>query len=381
MSGFGYGLLAAAALAGVPAGHRRRSGGPAPTSIAGCGDFAALHGARAAEAGPCHLDDVADSGGKRRRLLSWMARDRAACRTRGAIRMRTPVMRGSHCRDRSIWKSSPRLRPPAPCRRPRGSTSEDPLLVPYEVTQCAAARDPIAADRLVRSKRRSAEEVEAVDRLQPALNCLRQARRPPRPQSHHDPQPDGRGPLQGARRRPCRPGDRPERCAVGYMQRAVNWRARRQSLVARRRVARPRITRDSLCLQPTHGWGQGRGQCPAGPTTSSPTKPMDGAVRLHDERAIRARSAPISRPCRAAIGQRTDRLVPLPTGRRLPVASYLGPVQRRDGPGSRASNCSPWISPAPPRRRRRSERASSAALPADEARAGDRFRLRLRALR
>ncbi|HEX6376050.1 MAG TPA: hypothetical protein VFZ91_10060 [Allosphingosinicella sp.] len=107
------------------------------------------------------------------RLISWVAQRSGCLRVRGNLRMRPPVMRGAIA-ERLYLETF--ARPPGLGQLPTGvqPSSEDFRLVPYEVVQCAAGRDPVAADRLVRSRRRSPEEVEAVNRLKPALNaCAR----------------------------------------------------------------------------------------------------------------------------------------------------------------------------------------------------------------
>lgn len=112
-----------------------------------------------------------------RRLVSWVAQRSRCLRGRGALRMRPPVMRGAIAETLYLETFD---RPPGVGELPTAArlSSEDPRLVPYEVTRCAAARDPVAADMLIRSKRRSEEEVAAVSRLRPALNaCARPGER------------------------------------------------------------------------------------------------------------------------------------------------------------------------------------------------------------
>lgn len=171
MSGIGYSLLAAAALAGSQPG-----GGIADEWRAGSdvdrmlGDFARCMVRGQPKRAHALLMMSPTAAESADRLLSWVAQRSHCLRHRGALRMRPPVMRGAIAETLYLETFD---RPPGsgPLPTPAAPSSADPLLIPYEVTQCAAARDPVAADRLVRSKRRSPEEVEAVDRLKPALNA------------------------------------------------------------------------------------------------------------------------------------------------------------------------------------------------------------------
>lgn len=167
-------LLAAAALAGAPssfvAGEEWRAGADVDRTLS---DFARCMVRGQPKRAHAILMMPPAAAETEQRLLSWMAQRSRCLRVRGALRMRPPVMRGAIAETLYLETFS---RPPAgggivPAA---GPSSDDPILASYEVTQCAAARDPVAADRLVRSKRRSPEEVAAVDQLKPALSaCAR----------------------------------------------------------------------------------------------------------------------------------------------------------------------------------------------------------------
>ncbi len=168
----GSGLLAAAALAASQpgGGEEWRAGADSDRRLGGIARGMVRGQPKQAHAILMMSPTAAES---ERRLLSWMAQRSRCLKSRGALRMRPPVMRGAIAERLYLETfAAPPVAGPMPA--PAVSLSGDPLLVPYEVTQCAAARDPVAADMLVRSKRRSAEEVAAVDRLKPALNaCAR----------------------------------------------------------------------------------------------------------------------------------------------------------------------------------------------------------------
>lgn len=163
----GLGLLAAAALAGSqPDGTGEwRAGADVDRML---NDFARCMVRGQPKRAHAILMMPPTAADSERRLLSWVAQRSGCLRRRGALRMRPPVMRGAIAETlylETFGAPPPAGGPPEEA----AANSGDPLLVPYEVTQCAAARDPVAADSLVRSKRRSADEVAAVNRLKPAL--------------------------------------------------------------------------------------------------------------------------------------------------------------------------------------------------------------------
>lgn len=170
MKGVGYGILAAALACSQASAEPAEEWRAGPDVDRTLSDFARcmVRGQPKQAHAILMMNPTAPESADR--LLSWVAQRSRCLRIRGGLRMRSPVMRGAIAETLYLHTFD---RPPATgeIAAPAAPSSGNPLLVPYEVTQCAAGRDPVAADSLVRSKRRSPEEVEAVNRLKPALSA------------------------------------------------------------------------------------------------------------------------------------------------------------------------------------------------------------------